>query len=194
MRRRIALLLSGLPLILALGWAAAGVVSAGGGCHGESENQATPAESDASVIKIDGCTFAPTVARVAAGTQVHFLNSSLTYHDIVGRNREWGTDSLESGTEFTYRFLSAGVYPFSCSFHPGMAGVVIVGDAAPDAAAADVTGDDADMAQAVSTEPVATTTDTAVLPFVVIGGVSLLAGVALGVAGTRAAARRDPSA
>ena len=66
------------------------------------------------------------------------------------------------------------------------------GDAAPpadEAAAAD-----ADMAQAVSTEPVATATEPALLPFVIVGTVSLLAGLAVGVAATRAAARREPSA
>jgi plastocyanin len=192
MRRRIALLLAGLPLVLALGWAAAGVVSAGGGCHGESENQVTPAEADAAVIKIDGCTFAPTVARVAAGTEVRFINASETHHDIVGRNHGWGTDSLEAGTEFKYRFLSAGVYPFSCSLHPGMAGVVIVGDAAT---AADGGAADADMAQAASSEPAAaTSTETSVLPFVAVATVSLLAGAALGIAGARAFTRRDEAA
>jgi len=193
MRRRIALLLAGLPLILVLGWAAAGVASAGGGCHRLSGNEATPTESNAAVIKIDGCTFAPTIANVQAGTEVRFINSSQTYHDIVGRNRGWGTDSLESGTEFTYRFLTKGVYPFSCSLHPGMAGVVVVGDAAPKAEAA--AAGDAEMAPAVSTEPaVATTTQNSVLPFVAIGAVSLLAGLAIGIAATRASTRRDPSA
>lgn len=137
MRRNVTFSLALLPFALALGWAAAAAALAGGGCH--EGVGAAPAEGNATVVKIDGCTFAPTVTRVAVGTQVQFLNTSPQSHDVTGRNGEWGSDTLQNGQSFAHRFAAPGLYPYSCSIHPGMAGVVAVGAsvAANDVAEAD---------------------------------------------------------
>ena len=74
MRRNDHLSLALLPFVLLLGWAAAGAALAGGGCHGGERTTAT--EGSATVVKIDGCTFAPTVTRVPVGAEVTFLNTS----------------------------------------------------------------------------------------------------------------------
>ena len=184
MRRRTAIFLTTLPLLLLLGSAAAGAVSAGGGCHGESMTQARPSEASATTVKIDGCTFAPTVARVPAGVEVRFINSSTAFHDIVGRDRAWGTEALDPGDQYSYSFQDAGVYPFSCSLHPGMAGVIVVGSPA-------VAVDDVAQVAAVEPAPTAVTTGDGQLPMLAVGGISLLAGAALGALGARAIARRD---
>jgi plastocyanin len=186
MRRRIALLLAALPLILTLGWVAAGAGAAlaGGGCHANGPNPARPTEAKATTVKIDGCTFAPTITRVPAGTDVRFVNSSLSPHDIVGRDHAWGTDSLESGEQFSYRFATSGVYPYSCSLHPGMAGVVVVGSPA-------VAVDDVAQVAAIEPTPTEGPTDDATVPIVAVAGISLLAGAALGALGVRALARRN---
>jgi len=187
MRRRTALFLTTVPLLLLLGSAAAGAVFAGGGCHGGSENQATPAEADASVVKIDGCTFAPTVARVPAGVDVRFINSSIAFHDIVGRDRAWGTEGLDPGEQFVHRFQDTGVYPFSCSLHPGMAGVIVVGSPA-------VAVDDAAQVAAVEPSPAPAATGDSTVPIVAVAGISLLAGAALGALGVRGITRRNDAA
>ena len=187
MRRRIALLLVALPLILTLGWAVAGAALAGGGCHADGASTARPSEAEATTVKIDGCTFAPTVARVPAGTEVRFINSSLSFHDIVGRDHAWGTDGLESGQQFSYRFATSGVFPFSCSLHPGMAGVIVVGSPA-------VAVDDAAQVAAVEPTPTPTPTDDLAVPIVAVAGISLLAGAALGALGARAITRRNDAA
>ena len=129
MRRQIALLLAGLPLRprARLGRSRrrarpAAAATAARARARQSRPRPTPRS-----IKIDGCTFAPTVARVPAGTEVQFLNSSIAFHDIVGRDRAWGTEGLDPGEQYSHRFQDAGVYPFSCSLHPGMAGVIVVG-------------------------------------------------------------------
>lgn len=174
MRRRFALLLAAAPLVLTLGWVAAGTVLAGGGCHGAPESEARPSEAAATTVKIDGCTFAPTVARVPAGTEVRFINASQAFHDIVGRDRAWGTDGLDVGREFRYTFDDEGLYPFSCSLHPGMAGVIVVGG--PEIATVD-------SAPAVAVQPAETTSPAdpgTVAPMVAVGGLGLLAGALIG--------------
>ena len=186
MRRTITVSLTLLPLVLVLGWAAAGSVLAGGGCHGGDEAMAT--EGNSTVVKMDGCTFAPTVTRVPLGAEVRFLNTSLASHDVTGRNREWGTARLDVGASFATRFGTAGVYPYSCSLHPGMAGVVIVGSVP--AAAADTT-DTPDIAPAVATAPATpTSADSGPAPYLAVGALGLLAGVGLGAAVAR---RRRPA-
>lgn len=179
MRRNVTLSLALLPLVLLLGWAAAGVALAGGGCHGGELTAAT--EGSARVVKIDGCTFAPTVTRVPVGAEVTFLNTSLGPHDVTGRNREWGTASLGVGASYANRFGKAGVYPYSCSLHPGMAGVVIVGS--PVAADAADVPDTADIAPVAATAPAApTSAENSPLPYVAAGGLGLLGGLAIGAA------------
>jgi hypothetical protein len=100
---------------------------------------------------------------------------------VTGRNREWGTPSLGVGASFANRFGKAGVYPYSCSLHPGMAGVVIVGS--PVAAAADAAPDAADIAPVVAQAPAAAiSAGNSPLPYLAAGGLGLLGGLAIGAA------------
>jgi plastocyanin len=167
MRRHIRLLVASIPLVAVLGLAAAGA-AAGGGCH--AENEAYPSEAKTAVVKIDGCTFAPTVDRIPVGGEVRWINSSESMHDVTGRRFEWGSGELWPGKSYTHRFATAGVYPYSCSLHPGMAGVVVVGS--PDVSlASDV--------QNAPIEPVGATGDSgqdATMSILSAGGLGLLGG------------------
>ncbi len=190
MRRNVTLSLALLPFVLLLGWAAAGAALAGGGCHGGEQTAAT--EGSATVVKIDGCTFAPTVTRIPVGAEVTFLNTSVSPHDVTGRNHEWGTPSLGVGASYANRFGKAGVYPYSCSLHPGMAGVVMVGSpVAAGAAAADVP-DAADIAPVAATVPAGpVSAENSPLLYAAAGGLGLLGGLAIGAAVV--ARRRRPA-
>ena len=182
MRRRIALLLAALPLILALGWAAAGAVLAGGGCHAQVE--AIPSEDAVQTVKLDGCTFAPTITRVPVGSEVRWINATGQAHDVTGRKYEWGSDQLNDGQSFTHRFTRAGLYPYSCSLHPGMAGVVVVGSS--------VAADVPDTAPVSATAPVTPApAENSTVPYLAAGGIGLLAG--LGVGAALVARRRRPA-
>jgi len=148
MRRQSRLLFAAFPLVVLLGLAAAGVATAGGGCHASAEAIAT--EGSSATVRLVGCTFAPTITRVPVGAEVTFVNVSNTYHDVTGRRHAWGSEQLESGESYAHRFTANGLYPYSCSLHPGMAGVVVVGDAA--ASPADGAGPGG-AAGAISDEP-----------------------------------------
>ncbi len=127
MRRLFARLLALSVLVAALGTPAA--VQAGGGCHGTG---AVASEASSTVVRIDGCTFVPTIDRVAVGSQVTFLNSGSGPHDVTGTMDAWGSPLLEPGESFATRFAQPGIYAYSCSLHPGMAGVVVAAlDAQP---------------------------------------------------------------
>jgi plastocyanin len=131
-RRSIALVL--VPfLLLVAAHAAPLVVRAGGGCHGGSD--APPGDDAASVVKIDGCMFYPTIARVPVGTTVTFINSGTAPHNVTGVRGEWGSGNLPNGARYAHGFVQVGVYPFACTLHPGMNGAIVVGGDAPAQAA-----------------------------------------------------------
>jgi plastocyanin len=197
MRRNVTLSLALLPFVLLMGWAAAGAALAGGGCHGGEG--AVPSEGTATVVKIDGCTFAPTVTRVPIGAEVQFLNTSLGPHDVTGQSGTWGSGHMPSGAAFAARFAVAGVYAYSCSLHPGMAGVVIAGG--PDAVLEDNVN-----AAPIAVQPAPTTPEPApapalagataagadmTVPLIGAGGLGLLAGLGIGAIAARR--RSDPA-
>jgi plastocyanin len=104
-----------------------GAALAGGGCHsGVTENDAT-GENEATVQMVDAC-FTATVTSVDPGTPVTFANADQGVTHNVGGN-QWGHfEDMIEGDAFTVRFDDAGIYPFACSYHPGMTGAIVVGE------------------------------------------------------------------
>lgn len=165
MRRRLLVSIATVPLLLILGLIATGAATAGGGCHGGTGATASTASS--TVVRIDGCTFQPTVNQVPVGVLVTFLNTSGGPHDVTGGSGGWKSPILDGGAAYTHRFTESGVYPYSCSLHPGMAGVVVVGPTDV-ALASDV--------QAPPAQPAITTDGGSPVPVAIAAGLGLLAG------------------
>jgi plastocyanin len=121
------------PFLLLIAALAAPATQAGGGCHMPDGSVYTEGES--TVIRMDTCSFSPTIARVPVGTAVRFLNTSTIDHAVVGRAGTFESQILSPGAEYAATFATAGTFPFSCPLHPGMVGAIVVGGDAPGAAA-----------------------------------------------------------
>ena len=94
----------------------------GGGCR-----QADATEGTGSTVETRNACFEPTVLRVEPGTTVTFVNRDGIEHAVSGVNLDsW--DQLGAGVTLQYAFDRAGTYPYMCNLHPGMTGVVIVGE------------------------------------------------------------------
>jgi plastocyanin len=108
-------------------------VFAGGGCHGAEIQDARGVSVDLSSL-----CFTPMVIRVDPGRQVTWTNRDPTPHTVTGPLGAWGSpEQLTTGQSATYRFATAGIFPYACILHPGMVGAVVVGDGGrPGAAAA----------------------------------------------------------
>jgi plastocyanin len=93
----------------------------GGGCHtGATQGKGTDVEI------ADAC-FTPTLLHVDPGQSVTWTNTDPFVHNITANS--WGHfDDLLKGDSFTATFGDAGVYPYACTYHPGMSGAVVVGD------------------------------------------------------------------
>jgi plastocyanin len=98
--------------------------SGGGGCGGPVTDAAGTA------IVIDRSCFSPTILHAPVGEPVMWANRDAVPHVVGGANMAWGSfEQLRTGDAVTYRFSEPGVYPYVCSWHPGMVGAVVVGDA-----------------------------------------------------------------
>jgi plastocyanin len=107
--------------------ATAGVAVAGGGCHSGVTHDDASGEKVATVRMVDAC-FSASITKVDPGTSVTFVHDDAGITHNVGGN-QWGHfDEMSRGDTFTATFAEAGVYPFACTYHPGMTGAIVVGD------------------------------------------------------------------
>jgi hypothetical protein len=67
------------------------------------------------------------VLRVEPGAEVTVVNRDTTAHPLSRPGGDWYWDGTV-GEATTVRLDQAGTYPFYCFAHPGMVGVVVVGD------------------------------------------------------------------
>ena len=171
------------PLLLLIAALAAPATQAGGGCHGNDGSVYTEGDGT-TVIRMDVCSFSPTISRVAVGTTVRFLSTSNVEHAVVGRSSTWASAILPVGGEFSETFDAAGMYPFSCPLHPGMVGTIVVGGGA--AAPADPA-----VAEPAVTSPAGSDSDA--LAATALAGLGIGAIVGLLGAGAIAARQRRPS-
>ncbi|HEY7661375.1 MAG TPA: plastocyanin/azurin family copper-binding protein [Actinomycetota bacterium] len=106
--------------------------SGGGGCGKPVTDEA------GSAVTIRDYCFSPTVLRVAVGETVTFTNRDRAPHTVLGANGTWGGyDVLRRKSDpMTYRFSDSGVYPYVCTYHPGMVAAIVVGDGSAGASVA----------------------------------------------------------
>jgi len=96
----------------------------GGGC---GAGTAFTEGAGTTVDIVDAC-FTPAILRVEPGTRVTFVNRDAMVHNVTAN--DWGHwDDLHGGDRFSTSFDDPGVYPFACTYHPGMTGAIVVGEA-----------------------------------------------------------------
>jgi plastocyanin len=101
--------------------AAAGPARAGGGCH------TGVTKGTGETIEIVDACFTPTILHVKPGNVVTWVNTDPFDHNITANG--WGQyDDLGTGERFSATFEQGGLYPFACTLHPGMSGVIVVGN------------------------------------------------------------------
>lgn len=123
--------------------------SGGGGCG------RAVTDDDGTRVNIRNFCFGPTILRAPKGEMVTWVNRDDFGHVVLGANGAWGGyGRLRGGGEVSYRFVTSGVYPYVCTYHPGMIGAVVVGNGKPDGAAYAVTTNAGPVTEAEATETV----------------------------------------
>jgi plastocyanin len=104
---------------------ATATASGGGGC-GQPVSDGV-----GTAVDIHDYCFGPTILRVATGDAVTFTNRDPFEHSVLGANATWGDyNGFRHAKALTYRFEEPGVYPYVCTYHVGMVGVIVVGSGA----------------------------------------------------------------
>jgi plastocyanin len=120
-RRRMPALVLLLAVLAATALTAVPASAGGGGCHSPAT------EGRGTTLALRDMCFSPTVLRVAEGSEVTIVNRDQLDHPLARPGRDWGWEG-RIGDRTTIRMDGAGTYPFFCYAHPGMVGVVVVGD------------------------------------------------------------------
>lgn len=117
-------------------------LAGGGRCHTPYTD-----ESGTEVIT-EGSCFRPMVLRAQPGDTVTWSVSDGIAHNVI-TPLPFGGD-LPVGQTHAARFDEPGVYPYACTLHPGMLGVIVVGDGVATAVSAATSGLDAAQLPPVS--------------------------------------------
>lgn len=160
---------------------------AGGGCHG-------PLTDAAGVhVEISALCYSPTVIRVRPGATVDWVNrDDGIEHTVTATGDSFDAD-LRGGQAYSRRFDQSGVFPYYCHFHPGMVGVVLVGDGRPAAGGAPTTTIAAVAAPASAGPPADRPGHHSAWPDVGIGALTVVAAAAVSLGGWRAVQMRRPN-
>ncbi len=79
----------------------------------------------ANEVRMDDNTFLPDELTVNSGTEVRWVNTDDVDHTVTSLDGLFD-EYLEPGDEFTYTFIDSGTYPYVCTIHAGMEGVINV--------------------------------------------------------------------
>ncbi len=174
-------------LLAAVALAVAPPAAAGGGCH------RPPSEGRGDTLTLTELCFSPTVLRVAPGTRVTIVNRDQFDHPLGRPGGVWSWDGSARGRT-AVRLEASGVYPFFCYMHPGMVGVVVVGDGrgSGGATTADVAATASEPTAGAASRPAEPTVSRPIEASVAPAWLVVVALAALlgGLGGTRLATRR----
>jgi len=118
----------GVACLLAIALIGSNTAVAGGGCHVSSDTS----DAAGTAVSLKNCGFAPVTLRAPVGAAITWTNNDYVPHGIHGLG--WGLTAMNDvvlpGGTYSHKFEAPGIYPYMCYVHPGMSGVVIVGDVA----------------------------------------------------------------
>ncbi|HZP95460.1 MAG TPA: DinB family protein [Candidatus Limnocylindria bacterium] len=105
-------------------------LAAGGSCIPPA---GTPSEGTGLAVSIKGCLFGPAILHAPVGGTVTWTNDDFLPHAVAGLGWSANDDpfgTFSPGASIRHTFDAPGIYTYMCHLHPGMSGIVIVGDVA----------------------------------------------------------------
>jgi plastocyanin len=78
------------------------------------------------VVTIEGFEFKPQTLHVKRGDTVEWVNKDILDHTATTRQPGFDSKAIKPGAAWRWTAQRAGQYPYICSFHPNMTGVVEV--------------------------------------------------------------------
>jgi plastocyanin len=129
--RSLLLVLAGAGAALALAACGGGAQPAAGGA--DPRVQATPSAAPttaaspvaATSVAIANFAFSPAIVTLRAGSTVTWTNQDADAHTVALQGLA-ASQPLQNGDTYTHTFARPGSYPYICSIHPFMHGMVVV--------------------------------------------------------------------
>ena len=69
-------------------------------------------------VKIIDFAFTPRNMQVRVGDTITWTNNGTMVHTSTANNGHWNSGNLAPGASFTFRFMTAGLFPYRCNLHP----------------------------------------------------------------------------
>lgn len=90
---------------------------------------ASSAQPAIKAVAISDYSFKPATITIAPGTRVVWTQKDDDPHTVTADDGSFDSKGLGQGDTYAHVFAKAGRYPYHCSAHPFMKGVVIVTNA-----------------------------------------------------------------
>ena len=88
---------------------------------GGGTNQPGPNE-----VWLQGMAFTPASITVSVGTTIKWTNKDAVTHNVTSNTAVFSSGAMGDGATFSFKFTTAGTFPYTCTIHPSMQGSVIV--------------------------------------------------------------------
>jgi plastocyanin len=117
-----------LPTRLFLAVSLGAMIVAAVGISSASADSPAPSASPVMVF-IRNSLFYPNSTTVKTGTTVTWRNDDVQLsHTVTSTTGVFDSKNMDRGVVYSYKFTKAGKYPYTCTYHPYMKGIVIVTD------------------------------------------------------------------
>lgn len=105
-----------------------------GGCGGSSTTSSPGGETTVTnvgqeagaQITMKNISYEPATVTINVGGTVTWTNDDSVPHTVAADNDEFSSGTIDPGQSFSFTFATAGTYPYHCTIHPQMTGVVTV--------------------------------------------------------------------
>ncbi len=77
-------------------------------------------------VSINNFAFAPNSLTIHKGDTVTWTNNDAAGHTITGNSGGPASGTIAKGQSYSYTFLTVGSFPYHCTIHPMMKGVIVV--------------------------------------------------------------------
>lgn len=78
------------------------------------------------IVVIEAMQFSPPVLEVKRGDRVTWQNKDAFPHTVTSDQRDYNSGEIPSGGSWTFIAKTKGSFPYSCTYHPTMKGMLIV--------------------------------------------------------------------
>ena len=104
-------------------WPAAFLLSSGNVAAADPKQ---PAQGAVHTVVIENMQFNPAELQVHRGERIVWVNKDLFPHTVTSASHAFDSRSIAADSSWTYVASKAGEYPYGCTFHPTMKGMLKV--------------------------------------------------------------------